>query len=193
MRMKNISLSHQPVALSDLERILVKRFGGEYRGITSLAPVDFAIGCEMPYLLEQLHPPLPVLVLLEHYQPAGKPTGRLPKVIHHAVRRVKYYGDLLLLLNILVVTFSPAYAPDAKKRYIEGTLAEIREEIDLLLIEQRILEICLRQFRQIHGPDGATAAHTALLHKVSEHLQRSRSKAALYFLLELIAHQSTGQ
>jgi hypothetical protein len=189
--MKNLSIFHHPVAITDLERILVKRFGGEYRGIASHAPVDFAVGCEMPYLLEQLHPLLPPGALPGWDAPQGKPAGDLPKMIHHAVRRVRYYNDLLLLLNILVVTFGPAYAPDAKRQYIERSLATIREEIDLLLIEQRILDICQRQFRQLHGQDAE--AHSALLHRVSEHLQQSRSKVALYFLLDLIAHQSTGQ
>lgn len=193
MRMKNINLFHHPVAITDLEKILVKRFGGEYHGITSQARIDFAVGCEMLYLLEQLHPLLPSIVLPERRKPAGKPSDSLSKIIYHAVRRVRYYNDLLLLLNILAVIFGPGYAPDMKQQYMEESLAAIREEIDLLLVEQRILDLCQRHYRQLHGGDADTAAHSSLLDRVSEHLQQSRSKVALYFLLDLIAHQSKGQ
>ncbi len=190
--MRNASLLHHPVAFGDLKRIIVKRFGSEYNAISDHDPVDFSIGCELRYILEQLHPLLPARLLLDLYEHRGKSPNALHKVLLQAVRRVRYYGDLLFLLNILGVTFGNAYPSLVKRQYVEQALAEIREEIDLLLVEQRILEICLQQFRQIHGQGASLDPPAPLLPKVSEHLQRSRSKAVLYYLLDLIIHQSPG-
>lgn len=190
--MKNTRLLHHPIAFGDVKRILVKRFGSEYNAICDHDPVDFAVGCELRYLLEQLYPLLPARLLLDLYEHKGKSPNALHKVLLQAVRRVRYYGDLLFLLNILGVTFGPAYLPHVKRQYVEQALAQIREEIDLLLIEQRILEICLQQFRQSNGPGASHELPAPLWPKVSEHLQRSRSKAALYYLLDLIINQSLG-
>ncbi len=189
--MKNTGLLHQPVVFRDLKRILVKRFGSEYNGITGHHLIDFAVSCEIRYLLEQLHPLLPTRLLLNLYEHKSKPASGLQRVLHLAVRRVRYYEDLLLLLNILGITFCAAYSPNVKRQYVREVLAELVEEMELLLIEQRMLEISLRKFGQINSPAIGTAP-PLLLNKLSEYLQRSRFKAALYYLVDMIAHQSIG-
>jgi hypothetical protein len=188
------------IHFNDVKRILIKRFGSDYSSIKSNDIIDFALRCELFYMLEQLNLKYPEYYQHKNFIRYIKNNPRFEKTLNKNIPSIRIYDDLVLLINLILFASNPYILQTDKENFYAMKLVDVKRDIIPLITLQNEIHkklelsknnLTLTIASRFGVQNFSKSDYATVSMEIDKHILRSKSKFGLYSIISFTGIKST--